>query len=313
MPVKRLKFALSVPGDTMYLRAQTSAAQATADRLGVDLEVVSAQMDAVAQGQHLVDLVHLRTSRPDGILVEPVSAAGLPRVAEAAVAAGIGWVVSNAHVDYIGALRKNSKVSVFQISQDHVEVGRIQGQQIGAILPGGGSVLYLRGPQMSWWATKRFEGMESSKPRNVEVRSLKILSASAEGAYNAVCSWMNLTRQRPEGTQLIVSQNVDFITGARQAFETTASGPERARWLALPCAGVGVENRSKPLVDQGALCAAVVTSLTLDRAVEMLARAMTGGLQPPEHTFVDAYSYPSIEALAKKWKASQQSPQPAHS
>jgi ribose transport system substrate-binding protein len=302
--MQKLKFVLSIPGDTMYLRAQTSAAQATADRLGVELEVVSAEMDAVAQGQYLVDLVHSRTSRPAGILVEPVSAAGLPRVAEAAVAAGIGWVVSNAHVDYVGALRKNSKVPIFQVSQDHVEVGRIQGRQIGAILPNGGSVLYLRGPQMSWWATKRFEGMESATPRNVQVRSVKVLASTGDGAHNAVSSWLNLTRQRPEGTQLIVSQNADFIIGARKAFEATTSGPERAKWLALPCAGVGVAERSKPLVDQAALCAAVVTSLTMDRAVEMLARAMTNGSQPPEHTLVEAYSYPSVEALARKWKTS---------
>jgi len=286
----------------MYLRAQTSAAQATADRIGVELEIVSAQMDSVAQGQDLVNSVHSRTSRPDGILVEPVSAAGLPRVAEAAVATGIGWVVSNAHVDYIGALRRNAKVPVFQISQDHMEVGRIQGRQIGAILPNGGSVLYLRGPAMSWWATKRSEGMESAKPKNIEVRSLKVLASSAEGAQNAVCSWLNLTRQRPEGTQLIVSQNADFIAGARKAFETTASGLELAKWMALPCAGVGVAERSRPLVDQGALCATVVTSLTMDQAVEMLAQAIRDGSQPPEHTFVKAYSYPNVEQLAKKWK-----------
>jgi ribose transport system substrate-binding protein len=302
--MKKLKFVLSVPGDTMYLRAQTAAAQATADRLGVELEIVSAKMDSVAQGQDLVNSVHSKTSRPDGILVEPVSAAGLPRVAEAAVAAGIGWVVSNAHVDYIGALRKNPKVPVFQISQDHMEVGRIQGRQIGAILPNGGSVLYLRGPAMSWWATKRTEGLESAKPKNVELRSLKVLASTAEGAQNAVSSWLSLTRQRPEGTQLIVSQNADFINGARKAFEANTSGPERAKWLALPCAGVGVAERSRPLVDQGALCATVVTSLTMDRAVEMLAGAMANGSQPPEHTFVEAYSYPSVEQLAKKWKAS---------
>ncbi len=301
--MRKLKFVLSVPGDTMYLRAQTSAAQATADRLGVELEILSAQMDSVAQGQDLVNSVHSKTSRPDGILVEPVSAAGLPRVAEAAVAAGIGWVVSNAHVDYIGALRKNPKVPVFQISQDHMEVGRIQGRQIGAILPNGGSVLYLRGPAMSWWATKRSEGMEAAKPKNVEIRSLKVLASTAEGAHNAVASWLNLTRPRPEGTQLIVSQNADFITGARKAFETATSGTQRAKWLTLPCAGVGVAERSRPLVDQGALCATVVTSLTMDKAVEMLAGATTNGLQPPEHTFVEAYSYPSVEQLAKKWKA----------
>ena len=293
---------MSVPGETMYLRAQTAAAQAVADRLGVQLEVSSAQMDAVGQGQQLLNLVQSNGSRPNGMIVEPVSAVGLPRVAEAAVAAGIAWVLSNAHADYIGALRKKSKAPVFQISQDHMEVGRIQGRQIGALLPKGGSVLYLRGPQMSWWATKRFEGMDSTKPSNVEVRSVKVLASSADGACNAVSSWLNLTKQRPEATQLIVSQNVDFITGARKAFDAVAHAAERVKWLAIPCAGVGVAARTRPLVDQGELCAAVVTSLTMDKAVEMLARALTGALQPPEHTFVEAYSYPTLDSLAQKSK-----------
>jgi len=300
--VKNLKYVLSVPSDTMYLRAQTAAAQAAAHRLGVGLEVVSAEMDPVAQGQQLLSLVHSRNSRRlDGILVEPVSAAGLPRVAEAAVAAGIAWVVSNAQVDYVGTLRRQAKVPVFQVSQDHVEVGRTQGRQIGAILPDGGSVLYLRGPAMSWWATKRFEGLESTKPKNVDVKSLRVVGSSSENAYNAVCSWLGLSKPSSEGTQLIVSQNADFIAGAKKAFETYTSEPERTKWLALPRAGVGVSDRSRPLVDQGVLCAAVVTSLTMDRALEMLVRAMTNGVQPPEQTFVEAYSYPSVEELAKKW------------
>lgn len=298
--MKKLKFVLAVPGDTLYLRAQTAAAQAAAERADAELQVLVAQMDAVGQGQQLLSFVQSRTeSRPDAIILEPVSAAGLPRVAEAAVAAGIAWVVSNAHVDYIGALRKNAKAPVFQISQDHMEVGQLQGKQIGAILPGGGSVLYLRGPAMSWWATKRSEGMERTKPKNVEVRSLKVLASTAEGAQNAVSSWLDLTKQRPEGTQLIVSQNTDFLTGANKAFDAIL-GPDRAKWLALPRTGVGVAERSRPLVDQGSLSAAVVTSLTMDRAVEMLVRAMKECLQPPENTLVDAYSYPSVEELARK-------------
>ena len=301
--MKNLKYVLSVPGDTMYLRAQTAAAQASADRLGVGLEVLSADMDPVAQGQQLLSLVHSRASRRlDGILVEPVSAAGLPRVAEAAVAAGIAWVVSNAQVDYVQALRRNAKVPVFQVSQDHLEVGRIQGRQIGAILPKGGSVLYLRGPAMSWWATKRFEGLENTKPKNVEVKSLRAVGSTSENAYNAVCSWLNLSKARSDGTQLIVSQNIDFILGARKAFETHTSENDRIKWLALPRAAVGVSDRVKPLVDQGDLSAAVVTSLTMDRAMEMLVRAMTDGLQPPEYSFVEAHSYPSLDELAKRWQ-----------
>jgi ribose transport system substrate-binding protein len=299
--VKTWRFVVAIPGDSLYLREQTAAAKAAASRLAVELQVVNAEMDPVTQGQQLLKFVQSPSeSRPDGILLEPVSAAGLPRVAEAAVAAGIGWVVSNAQVEYIGALRKNAKAPVFLISQDHVEIGRIQGRQIGALLPEGGSVLYLRGPGMSSVASRRFEGVESGKPKNVELKGLKVQGATAENACAAVCSWLSLATVRPEAMQLIVSQNADFIFGARKAFETNTPEPVRSKWLALPCAGVGVPSQSKPLVDQGTLCATVLTSLTLDRALEMLVQAIKSGLQPHEQTFVEAHSYPSFEELAKK-------------
>jgi len=285
----------------MYLREQEAAAKAAAERLGVELQVVNAEMNPVVQSQQLLGFVQSRAeTRPDGILVEPVSATGLPRVAEAAVAAGVAWVVNNAQVEYLGALRKNAKVPVFMVSQDHVDVGRIQGQQIGAMLPEGGSVLYLRGPAMSSIASRRFEGLESGKPKNVEVKSVKVQGSAAENAYNAVCSWLSLSTVRAEGTQLIVSQNADFILGARKAFETNTPEPARTKWLALPCAGVGIASQIKPLVDQGVLRAAVVTSLTMNAALEMLVRAMKASSQPQEKTFVEAHSYPSLEELAKK-------------
>jgi ribose transport system substrate-binding protein len=299
--VKKWRFVLAIPGDTMYLRAQTAAAKATANLLDVELEVVSAGMDSVAQGQQLLKFVQAPAeSRPDGILLEPVSAAGLPRVAEAAVAAGIGWAVSNAQVEYLGELRKKAKAPVFLVSQDHVEVGRIQGRQVGALLPEGGLVLYLRGPGMSSIASRRFEGLDSAKPKNVEVRSLKVQGSTADNSCASVSSWLSLATVRPEATHLIMSQNADFVFGARKAFETNTSEPERSKWLALPCAGVGVSSQIKPLVDQGALCAAVLTSLTMDQALKMLVQAMKTGAPLPEQTFVEAHSYPSVEELAQK-------------
>jgi len=299
--VKKWKCVLSLPGDNMYLREQTLVAKATADRLAVELQVVNAEMDPVLQSQQLLKFVQSQAeSRPDGILVEPVSATGLPRVAEAAVAAGIGWVISNAQVDYLAALRASAKVPVFLVSQDHVEVGRIQGRQIGAMLPEGGSILYLRGPAMSSIACRRFEGLENSKPRNVEVKSIKVQGSTADAAYNAVSSWLSLSTGKPEGTHLIFSQNADFVFGARKAFETNAVATERQKWLALPCAGVGVSGQIRPLVDQGVLCAAVMTSLTMDTAIEMLVQTMKQKSQPREQTFVEAHSYPSLEDLAKR-------------
>ena len=298
--MRKWKCVLSIPGDAIYLREQVAVARTTADRLEVDLQVVDAEMDPVNQGQQLLKFVQSQAgARPDAILLEPVSAAGLPRVAEAAVAAGIGWVVSNAHVEYLGTLRESAKAPVFLVSQDHVEVGRIQARQIGVMLPEGGTVLYLRGPSMSSIASKRFEGLNGAKPKNVEVKSVKAQGSTAESAYTAVSSWLSLSTVRPEGTRLIASQNADFIFGARKAFET-AGEMERTKWLALPCAGVGVAKQIKPLVDQGALRAAVLTSLTMDTALEMLVRAMRDGSQPKEKTFLEAHSYPSLEELGKK-------------
>ncbi|MGA8870370.1 MAG: sugar ABC transporter substrate-binding protein, partial [Candidatus Acidiferrales bacterium] len=283
--MKKWKCVISLPGDNMYLREQTRAAKAAADRLGVELEVITAAMDPVLQSQQLLKFVQSPAeSRPDGILIEPVSATGLPRVAEAAVAAGIGWVVSNAQVDYLGTLRASAKVPVFLVSQDHVDIGRIQGRQIGALLPEGGSVLYLRGPAMSSIASRRFEGLENAKPKNVEVKSLKVQGSTADAAFTTVSSWLSLSTGKPDGTHLIFSQNADFILGARKAFETNAAETERKKWLALPCAGVGIPAQIKPLVDQGILRAAVLTSLTMDAAVEMLVQAMKQKSQPREQT-----------------------------
>lgn len=299
--MKKMKCVYAIPGDNLYLREQTSAAEAAASRLGMELRVIAAEMDPILQSQQLLSLVQgNEAERPDVILIEPVNATGLPRVAEAAVAAGIAWVVSNAQVDYITKLRRTAKAPVFVVSQDHVEVGRLQGRQLAALLPHGGSALYLRGPQMSSIASRRFEGLEQGKPRALEVKAVKVQGSTADNACGAVTSWLNLSTVRAEATQLIVSQNADFIFGARKAFESKPDESERAKWLSVPCLGAGVASQLKSLVDHGTLRGAVLTSLTTDRALDMLVQAMKKGSQPPEQTFVEASSYPPLPVLAKK-------------
>ena len=139
--MKKPSFVVSLPGENNYLSEQAAAAKATAERLHVDVQIINALSDPVAQSQQLLEIIQSRSSRPDGIIAEPVTNAGLPRVAEAAVNAGIGWVISNAQVDYMGALRKIAKAPLFTVSQDHAEIGGMQGRQIAALLPGG--VLYF--------------------------------------------------------------------------------------------------------------------------------------------------------------------------
>lgn len=298
--MKKLSFVVSLPGENKYLRAQSAVAEATAKQLGINLTLINAKSDAVLQGQQLLEIIQGRSNLlPDGFIVEPVTAMGLPRVAEAAVRAGAGWVVSNAQVDYLPELRKTGKVPAFAISQDHHEIGRIQGRQFAALLPRGGSVLYLRGPASNSLATQRAEGMESVLPANVSVKTLKI-QWTEEAAYESVSSWLRLSTVHAADINIISSQNTDFILAAKRAFQTCTFGAEQAKWLSHAFTGAGVLDQVKPLLAQGALTAAVVTSVTVDKAMEMLIRALQTGTQPPEHTFVEASSLPSLDELGKK-------------
>ncbi|HEV2961755.1 MAG TPA: substrate-binding domain-containing protein [Candidatus Angelobacter sp.] len=296
---KKLSFVISLPGENNYLSEQAAAAKATAERLNVEVQIINALSDPVVQSQQLLEIIQSRSGRPDGIVAEPVTNAGLPRVAEAAVNAGIAWVISNAQVDYTGALRKIAKAPVFALSQDHVEIGRMQGRQFGAILPKGGSILYLRGPASNFLASQRAEGIESTTPGNIQTKTLKI-QWTEENAYKSVTSWLRLQTVRAEQTHLISSQNIDFILAARRAFQDCTTGAERAKWLSLPYTAAGVPRQIKPLVDNGTLAAAIITSVTMDVALEMLVKGIQNGLQPAEHIFLPASSYPLLEALARK-------------
>ena len=142
--MKKISIVLSlITMDNDYQREQAAAAEGVAGRLGIDLQVVYAESDPITQSQQLLKFIQSNGQKPDGIAFEPVSGTGLPQVAKAAVAAGIGWAVVNRDVDYISALRSTSSLPVFQISADHAEVGRIHGRQLKFLLPQGGMVLYL--------------------------------------------------------------------------------------------------------------------------------------------------------------------------
>ena len=298
--MKKLSIVISLPGENNYLREQEAAAKSAAQKLGLELRVINAKSDPVTQSQQLLEIVQTTSNRPDAIVVEPVNNQGLPRVAEAAVAAGIGWVISNALVDYLEALRKNAKAPVFGVSQDHPEVGRMQGRLIRAILPRGGAILYLRGPATNFLAAQRSDALESELGANIQFKSLKI-QWTEESAYNSVTSWLRLSTVRAGDTQLIAAQNTDFILAARRAFEDNTSGDERKKWLALPYCGVSVPSQAKQLVDSGTLTAAIVTPVTLDKALEILVRHLQTRSQPQQQTFVKAWSEPSVDALIKKF------------
>src|SRR5579872_5354598 len=127
-----------------YQLEQAASAQTAAAKIGADLQIIYANNDAVLQTQQLLQFIQDPTQRPDAILVEPVGT-GMYQVAKAAVSAGIAWVVINSKVEYLSQLRQHATVPVFSMISDHEAIGRIQGQQMAAILGEQGCVLYIEG------------------------------------------------------------------------------------------------------------------------------------------------------------------------
>ena len=121
--MKNLRIVVSLPNDNAYQHEQGIVAKSTGERLGLDLQVIHANDDSITQSQQLLEIIQSKSEpRPSAFLVEPVTGTGLRRVAEAAVAEGIAWVVSNSDVDYVEQLRKKPRVPVFIVTQGQHEM-----------------------------------------------------------------------------------------------------------------------------------------------------------------------------------------------
>jgi ribose transport system substrate-binding protein len=301
--MKKLRFLVSLTtNDNDYQIEQAASAEEAARRLGADLQIIYADNDAINQSQQLLKVIQSTSARPDAIVFEPAGSTGMPQVARAAAAVGIGWVILNREVNYIAELRSKYRVPAFVITSDHREIGRIQGKQIEALLPRGGSILYIEGPSGSEAAQQRTEGMQDTKPPQVEVRTLR--AHWTEGsAYQAVSAWLRLSTSRSLPIEGIVAQDDSMAMGARKAIQEISDLQLRDRWLGLPFTGCdGMPKTGQAWVRSGALAATVVVPANTGLAMEMLVKTILSGSAVAERTYTDVRSYPPIEELALRGK-----------
>ncbi len=282
-----------------YQQEQASLGAATAQRLGMELQTIFADNDAIMQSQQLLQAVQSKSGHPDAILFEPVGT-GLAVVAKAAVSAGIAWVIMNRDVDYMTDLRRLNKAPCFEVSTDHLEVGRIQGRQIAALLPSGGNVLYIQGPASHDAARLRTAGFGETKPPNVQLRMLKGSWTEASG-YEAVASWLRLSTSHEASIAAVLAHNDDMAIGARRAFQENTTGEERVRLLSVPFLGCdGLPKTGQAYLAKGLLQATVFTSALTGQALEILQLALRSGKHPAERTLIAPSSLPALEVLARR-------------
>ncbi len=297
--MKKLRFLVSLTNDDNdYQIEQASATDEAARKLGVSAQVIYAGNDAITQSTQLLQAIQAAPQdRPDAILFEPVGSTALPQVARAAINAGIGWAVLNREATYIAELRALKKSPIFTISADHTEIGRIQGRQFNALLPKGGSILYIQGPSENSAAKERTSGLMETKRDNIQVTVLKG-QWTEESSQKSVRSWLKLTTSQKAVIDLIGAQDDSMAIGARKAFQELSNESDRERWLKLPFTGCdGLPKTGQAWVKSGLLAATVYSPPNTGLAIEMLLQTIQSGKDLPERALVEPSSIPAIGQL----------------
>jgi ABC-type sugar transport system substrate-binding protein len=282
--------------DNDYQRAHAASAEAVANHLGVGLEIIYAGNDAVNQVQQILSAIQRPNHGFDVIITEPVGT-GMASVAEAAAKMGLGWCVMNCEADYVSRLRAQYNAPVFEASVDQIEVGRIQAQQIAAVLPDGGTVLYITGPVSGTAAARRTEGMMSRKPANIHFKTLTG-NWTEDGGHRVVASWLKLSTSQSSPFVAVVSQNDAMAIGARRAFSELGNSNERSNWLKMPFFGVdGLPDTGQQFVQRKQLAATVIMPAVAGLALEVYMRSQLEGKPLPERHLVHPQSFPTVEQL----------------
>jgi ribose transport system substrate-binding protein len=299
-----LRFIVSlITKENDYQVEQAASAQAAAQKLGVDVQIMYADNDAITQSTQLLRAIQVEAAaRPQAIIFEPTGGTAFPQVAQAAVSAKIAWAALNREAEYIPQLRKTAQVPVFSVSSDHKEIGRIQGRQFAALLPKGGCVLYIQGPSETSAARDRTAGMQMTVPHGVQIISLRG-RWTEESAQRAVESWLRLNTSNKTQIDIVGAQNDLMAIGARKAFEGVSNIADRERWLRLPFMGVdGLAKTGLAWVRTGTLTATIIVPTNAGQAVSMLVEALQAGRDVPERSFTLPESFPTIEKLTPSEK-----------
>ena len=300
--MSKLRFLVSlITQENDYQMEQAAAARTAATQAGVETEIIYADNDPITQSTQVLKAIQADpTLRPNGIIIEPLGATAFPQAAYAAAQAGIGWAVLSRRADYAKELAKTSRSPVFSVSANQEEVGRILARQVMALLPRGGSVLYIQGPSVSPVSQERHAGLLELLPANVHLTTLRG-RWTEESAYQSVRNWFKLMTAQKLRVDVVLAQNDVMGIGAKKAIAESVTGPDRDDWLEMPVLGCdGVPKTGQAWVRSGQLTATVIVPPSADRAVTMMAEALGKGATIGEHIFTTPVALPEVAKLTPR-------------
>jgi ABC-type sugar transport system substrate-binding protein len=254
-----------------YQVLQQEAAREEARRASFTAEVI------LAPGFDHLRVVRRRlldASAPpvDAVVIEPSNVATMGLLIKE-LKGKTGLVFVNAWSDEVEASAKSwgNGLPFGTVSLDHTAIGRIQAQQVRALLPRGGHVLCVTGPLRSTAAAERLAGLKAALPQDVtlyECEAGKWMDADGILAFE---SWYGLYKSRSFTVDVVAAHSDELAMGARQAI--AAVGNAAHRQMLAQAALLGVDAcpaYGRKLVDSGQLRASVQTPATMTDAIRGL-------------------------------------------
>ncbi len=264
-----------------YQIFQREQAEAEAKRLRLDLEVV------MAPGWDQLRVVRKRLGNAalpnvDAAVVETVSVAGMDVIIDA-LQGTRGLIFTNIWdgptIERAAPHWRRHGQPLGTVSVDYEQLGRIQARQIATLLPAGGTVLHVTGPQRSPSVADRSAGMRAHLPVNVTVHEALALGWFEADGTNAFQGWYGLRQRRLPSVAVIAAHADELAIGARQASLAVPDAQHREQFAQVRLLGMeACPAYGRALVDAGRLDASVVAPATTSAAIASLAKFWQTGV-----------------------------------
>jgi ABC-type sugar transport system substrate-binding protein len=271
-----------------------------AARLGVAVENYSAAGDSARQADQIVSCLNRdQSKRPNAILVSPVREAALVGAAHRAARLGVGWVLLGRWNSFIKDMRGEfPRLPIFCVTADQVEIGRIQGRQILALLPNGGELVCICGPVGVSSVTRRLAGLREV----LDNRSFHVYNVNSDwttlGGTNLMNEWLQIFASGKLPEFGVAAQNDEMAMGARHALIARARVESGFLAARVPIVGVdGAAGFGQRLIREESISATVIVPPTAGRAIqEVVSMLRSGGPRPESEVVLAPSPFPNANA-----------------
>jgi len=270
-----------------------------AKKQGFEILIESAQNDANRQVEQIhAAIKNAQATKLAAILVSTVRDDVLPDMVREAAEAGIDWALLNEGM-FIDEIRAQyPSRAIFVVTPDQLEIGRIHGRQVRALVGNAGKVLCVTGPLNAVTAMQRLEGLKEILAADFSLIELNA-DWTSERARMAVARWAADLSSDSELPGMFVAHNDEMALGVRQALRDVASQKDLPLGAAFITGCDGSQTFGQRLVREGRLKATVIMPPASGAAIEWIARIRTKSEQPPVRVVQPVTSFPAASSLKR--------------